>query len=83
MAAVNYPYALFIISLYLLRKRKERGSEKAEVDALESLEAKLRDKAESLGLPLEQKTKGMKQRDKKVKCTVQKGPSFYLCILPQ
>ncbi|XP_059184883.1 histone PARylation factor 1 isoform X1 [Centropristis striata] len=49
---------------YLLKRRKEKGSKKAE--ALESLEAKLRDRAEALGLSLEQKTKGMKQRDKKV-----------------
>uniref|UniRef100_A0A3Q1F1Y0 Histone PARylation factor 1 n=1 Tax=Acanthochromis polyacanthus TaxID=80966 RepID=A0A3Q1F1Y0_9TELE len=53
-------------SLYLLRKRKERGSKQAGEEALEGLEAKLRDKAETLGLSLEQKTKGMKQRDKKV-----------------
>lgn len=54
------------VHLYLLRKRKERGSKQAGEEALESLEAKLRDKAETLGLSLEQKTKGMKQRDKKV-----------------
>ncbi|XP_026214718.1 histone PARylation factor 1 [Anabas testudineus] len=52
--------------LYLLRKRKERSSKKAGGDALESLETKLRDRAETLGFSLEQKTKGMKQRDKKV-----------------
>lgn len=59
------------ISLYLLKKRKERGSKKAEGVALDSLEAKLRDRAETLGLSLEQKTKGMKQRDKKVAHTVE------------
>ncbi|XP_028987075.2 histone PARylation factor 1 [Betta splendens] len=52
--------------LYLLKKRKERSSKKAGEDALESLEAKLRDRAETLGYCLEQKTKDMKQRDKKV-----------------
>lgn len=35
------------------------------------MEAKLRDKAQTLGFSLEQKTKDMKQRDKKVKCTRQ------------
>lgn len=54
------------VHLYLLRKRKERGSKQAGEEALESLEAKLRDKADTLGLSLEQKTKAMKQRDKKV-----------------
>ncbi|KAG7238386.1 hypothetical protein INR49_030893 [Caranx melampygus] len=54
------------VLLCLLRKRKERGSKKAGEEASESLEAKLREKAETLGLSLEQKTKGMKQRDKKV-----------------
>ncbi|XP_041838580.1 histone PARylation factor 1 [Melanotaenia boesemani] len=52
--------------LYLLRKRKERGGKKSEGEASESLEAKLRNKAETLGFSLEQKTKGMKERDKKV-----------------
>ncbi|XP_040892357.1 histone PARylation factor 1 [Toxotes jaculatrix] len=54
------------VLLHLLKKRKERGSKKGGGEALESLEAKLRDRAETLGLSLEQKTKGMKQRDKKV-----------------
>uniref|UniRef100_A0A3Q3B0K1 Histone PARylation factor 1 n=1 Tax=Kryptolebias marmoratus TaxID=37003 RepID=A0A3Q3B0K1_KRYMA len=48
-------------SLHLLRKKKERSSKRAE-----SLEAKLREKADSLGFSLEQKTRSMKQRDKKV-----------------
>ncbi|XP_049901414.1 histone PARylation factor 1 [Epinephelus moara] len=54
------------VLLYLLKRRKERGSKKEGGDALETLETKLRDRAETLGLSLEQKTKGMKQRDKKV-----------------
>ncbi|XP_076584752.1 histone PARylation factor 1 [Chaetodon auriga] len=55
------------VLLHLLRRRKERAGQKAAGgDALESLEAQLRDRAEMLGLSLEQKTKGMKQRDKKV-----------------
>ncbi|XP_037530917.1 histone PARylation factor 1 [Nematolebias whitei] len=54
------------VYLYLLRKKKERSSEGAERDARESLEAKLREKADRLGFSLEQKTKAMKQRDKKV-----------------
>lgn len=60
------PFVPFDISLYLLKRRKERGGKKAAGEALESLEAQLRDRAETLGLSLEQKTKGMKQRDKKV-----------------
>ncbi|XP_062242934.1 histone PARylation factor 1 isoform X1 [Platichthys flesus] len=54
------------VLLFLLRKRKERGNKKAGGEALGNLEAKLRDRAETLGLSLEQKTKGMKQRDKRV-----------------
>ena len=38
---------------------------------MENLEAKLRERAETLGISLEQKTKAMKQRDKKVTCTVE------------
>ena len=54
----------------MLRRRKERSGKKAGLEAWEDLEAKLRDKAETLGFSLEQKTKGMKQRDKKVIYTV-------------
>lgn len=39
---------------------------KAEGEALGNLETQLRDRAETLGLSLEQKTKDMKQREKKV-----------------
>ena len=52
------------LRLFLVRKRKERG--RKDEPALRSLEEELRQAAESLGLPLEQKTKGMKLRDKKV-----------------
>lgn len=52
-----------------MKRRKERGGKKAEGESVESLETQLRDRAETLGLSLEQKTKGMKQRDKKVTCT--------------
>lgn len=52
-------------SLFLAKKKKERGGRKDEA-ALQSLEEELRQTAESLGLSLEQKTKGMKLRDKKV-----------------
>lgn len=52
--------------MYLLRKKKVKGSQKDGDKALKSLETKLQDKTEALGLSLEQKTKGMKQRDKKV-----------------
>lgn len=54
------------VHLFLTRKRKDRGGRKDAGKALESLEAELRERAEALGLSLEQKTKGMKQRDKKV-----------------
>lgn len=67
---------LFFCSLFLLRKRKERSGKKAELDAWEDLEAKLRDKAKTFGFALEQKTKDMKQRDKKVKHTV----GLYVCM---
>ncbi|XP_019718097.1 histone PARylation factor 1 isoform X1 [Hippocampus comes] len=53
------------VHLFLLRKKKEKGRQKTEED-LKSLEAKLSERAETLNLSLEQKTKGMKQRDKKV-----------------
>ena len=58
------------LSLFLLRKRKERGGQKGKGESLENLENKLRGKAETLGLSLEQKTKDMKLRDKKVVSTV-------------
>ncbi|CAJ1052176.1 histone PARylation factor 1 [Xyrichtys novacula] len=54
------------VLLYLLKRRKELGSKKEGREALEGLETKLRDRAEKLGLSLEQKTKSMKLRDKKV-----------------
>ncbi|CAL8333198.1 unnamed protein product [Merluccius merluccius] len=54
------------VLLFLLRKRKERGGQKEKGEALENLESKLRGKAETLGLSLEQTTKDMKLRDKKV-----------------
>ncbi|KAG5286247.1 hypothetical protein AALO_G00012650 [Alosa alosa] len=53
------------VLLFLARKRKERGGRKDEA-ALQNMEEELRGAAESLGFPLEQKTKGMKLRDKKV-----------------
>ena len=56
-------------SLFLLRKRKEREVQKGKGESLENLESKLRGKAETLGLSLEQKTKDMKLRDKKVVST--------------
>lgn len=52
--------------LHLLRRKKETSSKKAGGEALESLEAQLRDRAKTLGLSLEQRSKAMKQRDKKV-----------------
>ncbi|KAG7276772.1 hypothetical protein CRUP_001913, partial [Coryphaenoides rupestris] len=54
------------VLLFLIRKRKERGGQKVKGDSLENLESKLRGRADTLGLSLEQKTKDMKLRDKKV-----------------
>ncbi|XP_060772806.1 histone PARylation factor 1 [Neoarius graeffei] len=56
---------LFAALLLLIgRKKRERGGRGSE--ALEKLEVELKKEAEHLGLPLEQKTKAMKQRDRKV-----------------
>nr|XP_057901939.1 histone PARylation factor 1 isoform X1 [Doryrhamphus excisus] len=52
------------VHLFLLRKKNEKGSQKS--GDFDSLEAKLRERSATLNLSLEQKTKGMKQRDKKV-----------------
>ncbi|XP_073722237.1 histone PARylation factor 1 [Misgurnus anguillicaudatus] len=53
------------VLLFLQKKRKEKGCQKDEAP-LESLEEDLKQEAERLGLPLDQKTKAMKQREKKV-----------------
>ncbi|XP_051561227.1 histone PARylation factor 1 [Myxocyprinus asiaticus] len=53
------------VLLFLKKKRKERGQQKDEA-ALDILEEDLKQEAERLGLPLEQKTKAMKQRERKV-----------------
>ncbi|XP_008315212.2 histone PARylation factor 1 [Cynoglossus semilaevis] len=51
------------VLLFLQKKKKEKVGDRA---AVESLEVKLKKRAETLDLCLEQKTKDMKQRDKKV-----------------
>ncbi|XP_061627307.1 histone PARylation factor 1 isoform X5 [Phyllopteryx taeniolatus] len=53
-------------SLFLRRKKKEKGRRKTGEEDLERLETKLNERAETLNLSLEQRTKSMKQRDKKV-----------------
>ncbi|XP_072528099.1 histone PARylation factor 1 [Salminus brasiliensis] len=53
------------VLLFLARRKRERGVQRDEA-ALQRLEAELKKEAERLGLPLEQKTKAMKQRDRKV-----------------
>ncbi|XP_026059974.1 histone PARylation factor 1 [Carassius auratus] len=53
------------VLLFLQKKRKERGQQKNEA-ALDQLEDDLKREAERLDLPVEQKTKAMKQREKKV-----------------
>lgn len=50
---------------FLQKKRKERGQQKNEA-ALDRLEKDLKREAERLDLPLEQKTKAIKQRERKV-----------------
>ncbi|XP_062864806.1 histone PARylation factor 1 [Trichomycterus rosablanca] len=56
---------LFAAVLLLMRRKRRTGGGRGN-EALEKLEAELKKEAERLGLPLEQKTKAMKQRDKKV-----------------
>lgn len=58
-------------SLHLLKRKKERSVKKAGGEALEKLETQLRERAETLGLSVEQKSKAMKQRDRKVSFTTQ------------
>uniref|UniRef100_A0A673I1G0 UPF0609 protein C4orf27 homolog n=1 Tax=Sinocyclocheilus rhinocerous TaxID=307959 RepID=A0A673I1G0_9TELE len=53
------------VLLFLQKKRKERGQQKNE-EALDWLEEDLKREAERLDLPLELKTKAMKQRERKV-----------------
>ncbi|XP_035385983.1 histone PARylation factor 1 [Electrophorus electricus] len=52
------------VLLFLTRRKREKGVQKDGV--LLHLEAELKKEAGHLGLPLEQKTKAMKQRDRKV-----------------
>ncbi|XP_028974073.2 histone PARylation factor 1 isoform X3 [Esox lucius] len=54
------------VYLFLGKKRKEKGGRKEGGGALGILGEELRERAESLGLSLEQKSKAMKLRDKKV-----------------
>ncbi|KAJ8000454.1 hypothetical protein DPEC_G00180290 [Dallia pectoralis] len=54
------------VHLFLGKKRKEKNGRKEGGAALDILGEELRQRAESLGLSLEQKTKAMKLRDKKV-----------------
>lgn len=58
--------ALLHFSLFLSKKRKNRGWAKEGGAALDSLEAGLKEKMEALSFSMEQKTKAMKLRDKKV-----------------
>lgn len=53
-------------SLHLLKRKKERGVKQAGAEAVGRLEAQLRERAEALGLSVEQRSKAMKQRDRKV-----------------
>ncbi|XP_061762431.1 histone PARylation factor 1 isoform X2 [Nerophis ophidion] len=52
------------VLIFLMRKKNKKGSQKT--GDLKILEAKLRERSETLNLSLEQKTKEMKQRDKKL-----------------
>lgn len=60
--------AMFKISfsLHLLKRKKERDVKKAGAETLEKLEGQLRERAGTLGLSLDQKSKAIKQRDRKV-----------------
>lgn len=58
-------FSFLFLSLHLQKKKTEKAAKKGGKD-FESLEARLREKAETLELSLEQKSKAMKQRDKKV-----------------
>lgn len=53
------------VLLFLQKKKKEKRQQKDDA-ALNRLEEDLKREAERLGLPLEQKTKSMKQRERKV-----------------
>ncbi|XP_049577612.1 histone PARylation factor 1 isoform X2 [Syngnathus scovelli] len=54
------------VHLFLLKKKKDKSRPKTVEDNFKRLEEKLSERAETLNLSLELKTKGMKQRDKKV-----------------
>ncbi|TWW59391.1 Histone PARylation factor 1 [Takifugu flavidus] len=54
------------VLLHLLKRKKERDVKKAGAETLEKLEGQLRERAGTLGLSLDQKSKAMKQRDRKV-----------------
>ena len=58
--------SLLHFSLFLSKKRKNRVWAKEGGAALDSLEAGLKEKMETLSFSVEQKTKAMKLRDKKV-----------------
>ncbi|KAJ8271176.1 hypothetical protein COCON_G00100350 [Conger conger] len=53
------------VLLFLLKKKKEVGGRQG-AGPLQAMEAELRSAAEALGVSLEQKSKAMKQRDRKV-----------------
>lgn len=53
-------------SLHLSKRKKEKDVKKAGAETLEKLEGQLRERAGALGLSLDQKSKAMKQRDRKV-----------------
>ncbi|XP_076868987.1 histone PARylation factor 1 isoform X2 [Brachyhypopomus gauderio] len=57
---------LFAAVLLFLRRKRSEGGAQTDEAALLRLEAELKEEAGRLGLPLEQKTKAMKQRDRKV-----------------
>ncbi|KAK3523395.1 hypothetical protein QTP86_031264 [Hemibagrus guttatus] len=70
---------LFAAVLLLLGRKKRERSGRGN-DALEKLEVELRKEAEHLGLPLEQKTKAMKQRDRKVVCKTFHGAGIVVPV---
>ncbi|KAG7314296.1 hypothetical protein KOW79_022792 [Hemibagrus wyckioides] len=70
---------LFAAVLLLLGRKKRERSRRGN-EALEKLEVELRKEAEHLGLPLEQKTKAMKLRDRKVVCKTFHGAGIVVPV---
>ncbi|XP_066517152.1 histone PARylation factor 1 isoform X2 [Hoplias malabaricus] len=71
---------LFTAVLLFLSRKKQESEGKYDKEDLERLEAALKTEAERLGLCLEQKTKAMKLRDKKVVCKTFHGAGIVVPV---